>query len=108
LAPLSSGDLEMISEKDLDNPNASEPMAYSAAIICYLQGRFRDSQKYLLTCLGFDSDVEEYWQLLAFTLRHLGEIAEFDRIIFTRERNLSNVLSRLSKLDQNRVPSGVA
>jgi len=108
LALLSSGDLERISEKDLDNPNASESNAYSAAIICYLQGRFRDSQQYLLTCLEFDGDVEEYWHLLAFTFRHLGEIAEFERIIFTRERNVSSVLSRLSKLDQDQVSSGVA
>ena len=106
LALLSSDDLAMISEQDLDDPNANEANAYSAAVICYLQGRFRDSQKYLLTCLGFDGDVEEYWHLLAFTFRHLGEIAEFDRIIFTRERNLSTVQSRLLKQDS--VSSGVA
>lgn len=109
LALLSSGDLEKICEQDLGDPNASESNAYSAAIICYLQGRFRECQQYLLTCLVFDSDVEEYWHLLAFTFRHLGEIAEFERIIFTRERNVSSVLSRLSKLDQEqRSSSGVA
>jgi hypothetical protein len=107
LALLLPADLESISEEDLMSSNASESDVYGAAVICYLQGRFRDSQQYLLTCLQFDDDVEEYWHLLAFTFRHLGEMAEFERIIFMRERNVSSVLSRLSKLDQHRISSGV-
>jgi hypothetical protein len=96
-AYLSSAELARVSEKDLGSSNANESNAYSAAVICYLQERFRDSQQYLLACLQFDDDVEEYWHLLAFTFRHLGEMAEFERIIFTRERNVSSVLSRLSE-----------
>jgi hypothetical protein len=108
LAFLSPVELQRISEKDLGSSNASESTAYSAAIICYLQGRFRDSQQYLLTCLEFDCDVEEYWHLLAFTIRYLGDMPEFERIIFTRERKASSVWSRLSKLNQHRTSSGVA
>lgn len=103
LASLPLADLERISVDDLVSSNASESNVYSAAVICYLQGRFRDSQQYLLTCLQFDDDVEEYWHLLAFSFRHLGKIAEFERIIFMRERNVSSVLSRLPKLEQHRI-----
>lgn len=107
LAFLSPLEFEKISEKDLGNPNAGESNAYCAAIICYLQGRFRDCQQYLLTCLEFDCDVEEYWHLLAFTFRYLGEMPDFERIIFMRERTVSSV-SRRPKLDQHQMSSGVA
>jgi hypothetical protein len=108
LAFLLPEELQRISESDFGSSNVSESEAYSAAIICYLQGRFRDCQQYLLRCLEFDCDVEEYWHLLAFTFRYLGEMSEFERIIFTRERKVSSLLSRLSKPDQQRKSSGVA
>jgi hypothetical protein len=44
-----------------------------------------------------DADVEQYWLLLAFALRHLGHRDCFEKIVFGKDRNLSRLLSTASK-----------
>lgn len=68
---------------------SSEPSAYCAAISSYILGEFDACQGALRHCLRHDRDVEEYWYLLAFTLRHLGWYEGFNRIVFGGERDPS-------------------
>jgi tetratricopeptide (TPR) repeat protein len=71
------------------SPPANEPAACLIAITAYALGRFDDSVAALLRCLEFDLDVEEYWHLLAFVLRHLARYREFDEIMFGNRREAS-------------------
>jgi hypothetical protein len=41
----------------------------------------------LAAALRLDAGVEEYWHLLAFSLRHLGDRAGFERIVFGGARD---------------------
>ena len=46
---------------------------YARAAICYVCGQYYDATDALLYCLSCDDDVQEYWYLLGFALRHLGK-----------------------------------
>ncbi len=90
LLHLPTTELARIYERVIVNWRVSESSAYCAAVISYLLENFEDSRKHLLKCLEFDSDVEEYWHLLAFSLRHLGQFDGFDQIIFGRTQQASD------------------
>jgi hypothetical protein len=68
-------------------PAAAESDAYAQALCCYLLGRFDDVRRALAAALRLDAGVEEYWHLLAFSLRHLGDRAGFERIVFGGARD---------------------
>jgi len=58
-----------------------EEDAWAHAVLAYRLGSFSVCLEALARCLEFDSQVEEYWFLAAFSLRHLGWEEAFDRII---------------------------
>jgi hypothetical protein len=65
----------------------SEEAAYLAAIAAYVLREFQACADALLRCIEFDPDVEEYWHILAFALRYLGNYAECERIMFDSDRD---------------------
>jgi hypothetical protein len=87
---LTTAELEQVYRNCAANAATSEANAYCAAVSAYLLRRFEHCLHALLLCLRFDRDVEEYWHLLAFSFRHLGNYDEFEKIIFKHERELSN------------------
>lgn len=97
LSKFSPADVEQLwrlLSKDLSQPG--EVTTFLIAITAYILGRFDCSAGAFLRCLDFDADVEEYWHLLAFTLRHLKHYAEFDQVMFTNLRS-PDLLQQLSK-----------
>jgi hypothetical protein len=101
-------ELVRIYEGAVVNWAESESSAYRAAVISYLLGKFEESRKYLLKCLEFDGDVEEYRHLLAFSLRHLGRFAGFEQIIFGRAQQASDVAELPGEATPVRRSTGVA
>jgi hypothetical protein len=65
----------------------SEEGAFSLAIVAYLLGRFDLCIAASLYCLDYDLDVEEYWHLLAFALRHVQRLPTHDAIVFAARRD---------------------
>jgi hypothetical protein len=81
--------LVSISENDLRDL-AAEAKGFQRAAAAYVLGEFHAAQQLLLRYLSTDHQSEESWFLLAFTLRHLGDIAGFEEIIFNEMRDLHN------------------
>jgi hypothetical protein len=84
---LFQGELESIAQVEAP----SEAVAYYTALLAYLKGQYELVLEALYRCLRYDTDVEEYWHLLAFSLRHLGLKEEFERVMFDGERDLAFV-----------------
>lgn len=66
-----------------------EECAWGAAMSAYLLERFEDTVAMVRRCLKFDTNVEQYWLLLAFALRHLNFRESFEQIVFDQLRNAS-------------------
>lgn len=95
---LSTAALERIlstSDPDGEEPEAS---ALRRALAAYALGRFDLSAVSLLRCLELDADVEEYWHLLAFSIRRLRMSREFDDIMLSGRREMNLVQSVRSRL----------
>lgn len=86
---LTPAELEQIYRTTTDGRAPSEASAYCAAVISYILGDFEACRGALLRCLRHDADVEEYWHLMAFTMRHLGRYQAFTAIVFGDERDPS-------------------
>jgi hypothetical protein len=69
----------------------SEEQAFYAAAAAYSLGHFEQCVEALSWCLKFDTDVEEYWHILAFALRYLGRRDEFNMIVFAGVRDAARV-----------------
>lgn len=87
---LTHGELEQIYRSAVNDCASSEASAYCAAVSSYILGEFKACQRALLHCLRHDGDVEEYWHLLAFTMRYLDQAEGFNSIVFGNERELSS------------------
>lgn len=99
LAELSRSDLERLWSVVCADVSPGEDKTFLVAITAYLMRRFEVSAGAFLHCLDFDADVEEYWHLLAFALRHLQRYDDFDRIMFNNLRDAS-LLDHLSEYKQ--------
>lgn len=93
---LTRDELERVYRGVVGDCATSEAAAYCAAVSSYILGEFESCQAALLHCLRHDRDVEEYWHLLAFTMRHLGRPQGFNRVVFGDERDLSSLGSLLA------------
>lgn len=71
--------------------DVTEAGYFCAAICAYRLGEFTNAMQQLRCCLEMDTDVEEYWLLLAFTLRHLGRKDIFEHIVFDHVRSLAQL-----------------
>jgi hypothetical protein len=80
---------EVRRQKDQDD--WTEESAFYLAVAAYCVGEFPLCVKFLARCISFDSDVEEYWHLLGFALRHQKCKAAFDAIMFHGIRDLPHV-----------------
>lgn len=87
---LTPAELEQVYRAAINDGASSEASAYCAAVISYIRGDFEACQGALLHCLRHDADVEEYWHLLAFTMRYLDRYQDFNSIVFGNERDLSS------------------
>ncbi|HEU4710005.1 MAG TPA: hypothetical protein VFS76_00495 [Pyrinomonadaceae bacterium] len=97
LADRSPSDLVRLwSELREDVSTRREDQAFLLGVTAYVMRRFDYSAGAFLRCLDFDADVEEYWHLLAFALRHLQHYDDFDRIMFNNLRDPS-LLDHLSQ-----------
>lgn len=85
---LTPTELKRIYDSAVHNCAADQASAYCAAVSAYILGEFEACRAALLHCLRHDVDVEEYWHLLAFTLRHLDQYETFNSIIFDNIREL--------------------
>lgn len=59
-----------------------EQQAWQAAAARYVMARFAACIDALRACLASGPDLDRYWILLAFALRHLGERDRFDHLVF--------------------------
>jgi hypothetical protein len=80
---------ELRRQKDQDD--CTEESAFYLAVAAYCVGDFLVCVKFLARCISFDPDVEEYWHLLGFALRHQKCKAAFDAIMFHGIRDLPHV-----------------
>lgn len=97
LADRSPSDLVRLwSELRKDVSTAGEDQTFLLGVTAYVMRRFDYSAGAFLRCLDFDADVEEYWHLLAFALRHLHHYDDFDQIMFNNLRDPS-LLDHLSQ-----------
>lgn len=80
-------ELERVLPLLMTGSRESETYAFNAAAVAYCLGHFELCVAALARCLEFDADVEEYWHLLAFALRYLGQRDEFNKIVFAGVRD---------------------
>jgi hypothetical protein len=88
VSELSRATLERIlsmPDPETEDPEAS---AFRRALAAYALGRFDLCAVCLLRCLDLDQDVEEYWHLLAFSIRRLRLLREFDDIMLGGRREI--------------------
>ncbi|WP_458720455.1 hypothetical protein [Candidatus Nitrosocosmicus sp. R] len=71
--------------------NIFEESAFCAAATSYTLGEFHKTLISVQYCLQFDNNVEEYWHLLAYALRHMGKTDSFNKIIFGNARNIATI-----------------
>lgn len=84
-------ELEQLFSVSRENSAKDEASAYCAAASAYLLERYEESSTLIKRSIKFDSNVEDYWYLLAFSLRQLGQKAEFERIVFLGEREAQRI-----------------
>ena len=84
MAPLSS----LYARDENERPEAEW---YRLACVAYAAGRFDDCIPALLRCISMHPTVDEYWYLLAFTLRHTGQRRAFEAIVFDGLRNVQSI-----------------
>jgi hypothetical protein len=76
--------LATLSEPEVQALCSGHPFRQAAC--AYRLGRFAECCDALNRCLDEDDDVEEYWYLLAFSARHLGQFDVFESIVFENRR----------------------
>jgi len=89
LSRLLPDELEVLYRFAAPRAHLSESHACCAAFSAYLTSRFSASMDMLRLCLKFDEDVDQYWLLWAFAVRHLGQRDSFAKIVFDKVRNTS-------------------
>lgn len=65
-----------------------EEQDWVEAMVAYIAGDFERCSAALRACIMADTDVEQYWLLLAFCERHLARQARFEQIVFDGVRRL--------------------
>ncbi|HKE18336.1 MAG TPA: hypothetical protein VKB80_25835, partial [Kofleriaceae bacterium] len=92
LARVDRSTLESVRDELAALESPTESAAFAAAAVSYALGDFAGCQEALRACLARDGDVQEYWHLMAFCRRHLGDMAAFERIVFDGEWTLAAAL----------------
>lgn len=99
LCQLGTEELECLLDEVQPRNGESEGHAWCAAMTAFVIGRFEVCSQMLLSCIGFDGDVEQYWLLFGFTARHLGRHRIFEQVIFGGERHLSVLIPNPEKTE---------
>ncbi len=75
------------------------------AMANYLLSEYISCILNLKECLKRDATVEQYWYLMAFAFRHVGNMGAFEKIVFQKDWNIDEINSQIQKTDKDKFVS---